>query len=324
MIFVENINALPALHLAAFMGDKRGIQAAIESGTAVDIRANTAQDYGWFLHNVTPLMVAAGSPNKTVSAMRLLLSLGADPLAKSSGEVSALWYAVSSGDSSRVQLLLEATNYSIEFTNNGIGVINEAAEAGDLASVNLLLNAGASPHPFGKADGYTNAAFYEIPLFSAARGGNAACVEALIRAGVPAIVSDNDKQTALAYATTADVVAMLVKSGCPLNVFDRYGYSELDAALEAHREDVVRALVAAGTSLEMRNQGGLPVLIRHCGSLEIKATMVQLLIELGADIFARVYQDSTALHLATHLITGDRHGVLGDVVKVLVIAGITC
>src|SRR5258708_1501345 len=110
MIFVENVEALPLLHRAAYTADEAAVKAAIEAGTAVDMPANTAQDYGRFFHEVTPLMVAAGSPYNTLSTLQLLMHLGANPQAKSAGDVSALWYAASSGDSSRVQLLLKTGN----------------------------------------------------------------------------------------------------------------------------------------------------------------------------------------------------------------------
>ena len=115
---------------------------------------------------------------------------------------------------------------------------------------------------------------------------------------------------------------MLVNAGCPLNSVDNNDYSELDKAINDHRVDVVHALVAAGSTLAATDLRPYGSLMRFCISLEIDADIVQLIIDLGADLYERTAHQQTVLHQATKYISGDRTGKLGNVIKILVNAGL--
>lgn len=344
MLFVENMDSLPPLHLAAYQGDVQAIDALINGGVSVDERTDTAGDYGTLFHQLTPLMVAAGSLESTAAAVQLLLTLGADPQAKSERGTSAIWYAASI-DVERFQLLLAAGADPHESISNGRNVLCEAAEAGKSDIIKTLLALGVSPHPapvtftreaflkehlgaentivdlFQPREGNSESGGFQIPLFLASQSGDAASVQLLLQAGASPLLRDYDGRTALFYAASPVVVSLLLGVGCPLNTIDNYESSELDSALDNHRAEVVRALIAAGAWLTSQEHRVNP-LVRHCMSFEVDAAMVQLLIDLGADPHERVYGQRTALHQAVKLIAADRRGKLGDVVRVLVKAGI--
>ena len=229
--------------------------------------------------------------------------------------------------------------------------LGEAAEQGDVESVRLLLEAGASPHPVGETPEHTAAfaalmaevlgpnaptarllgerpaeasAFqsFQIPLFQAAEGGSAECVRLLLTAGAVVHQRDTSARTALMYAASAEVVDALVEAGCDIHARDQYSNSALDHALENGQPEVLRALIAAGADLEGRDQYGNTALLGFCAAMEVDADMVRVLLEAGADIHARTYEQRTALHQAAQLWNGDRRGKLGAVIRVLVDAGL--
>jgi ankyrin repeat-rich membrane spanning protein len=318
---IDELQLLPPLHQAAYLGDVDRIQAAINAGTPVDLRVD--YDGVRYYRQITPLMIAAASPNDALAALRLLLKLGADLHAKSAMGATALWYAAYS-DSSRVQLLLDAGSDPNNTTHNGPyisdSMLGIAAASGNIESVQLLLKAGASPHrPVADANALV---WYHIPLFQAAKGGSAACVEAIVAAGSDFTINTWRNCTALFDASTAEVVNSLVKLGCPLNYFDQAERTELDSAFENGEEEVVRALVSAGSSLEMPNKYGDPVLFRYCLSFDVEAENVQLLIDLGANVQTRVRHGRTALHYTVSSTFYGRSERLGAIVRVLVAAGI--
>jgi hypothetical protein len=60
-LLVEHFGSLPPLFMAAFTGDVTALQTAIKAGDSVDMRISTTLDYGHFLRDLTPLMVASCS-----------------------------------------------------------------------------------------------------------------------------------------------------------------------------------------------------------------------------------------------------------------------
>jgi len=267
-------------------------------------------------------MITAGNQLGSSEPMRLLLEWGANPRIKTPRGRTALWFAVDSDNAAGVEVLIDAGAEVNEESEDVFRVICLAARNGNPNILELLLTAGASPHPHSDATKYLSASSYEIPLFEAAESGNANCVRMLLTAGVPAMVQDNRGDTALAHAGSPQVVRVLVEAGCPLDVFNQYSKTELDEALTSRRADVARELITMGTSLALCDQSGRSVLVRYVSSYEVDSELVKLLIDAGADIHTRFYNNQTVLHAASQLWAGDRRGQLGPVIKVLIDAGL--
>lgn len=153
---------------AVAKGNSEAITPLISLGAKIEARIALA-DYGAFFSGLTPLMVAAGSAESNLDTIKALLAQGADLHAKSSGNVSAAWYAAgrqnlytavfpesmlkeegpydSGGDSERLQYLLDRGLDPNEVADNGISLLSQSCSAGDSDRVRLLLDRGASPQP---------------------------------------------------------------------------------------------------------------------------------------------------------------------------------
>lgn len=189
---------------AAREGDYAQILPLIEAGADPSKTVRGALDYGGFLDQVTPLMIAAGSPRSNPETVRQLLAAGPDPLQTASGDVTATWFAAGGGtryaltpknvahlephhpywnwgggDVERLRLLLDAGGDLNETASNGRSLIGEACGIGDPQRVRLLIERGASlKPPAGGND-------VGICLFLAAESGCTECVRLLLEANFP-------------------------------------------------------------------------------------------------------------------------------------------
>lgn len=148
----------PVLHRAARLGDEDAIRRLIGEDADPDALFDIGLDPDAYPRAATPLMVAAGSGDgASVSTVRLLLKLGADPKLRVDG-VSAAGYACTGlgwnycpgGDAERLSYLLECGS-PLEISGElGNRILCEAAHAGDIDRLRILLERG------GSADGYWN------------------------------------------------------------------------------------------------------------------------------------------------------------------------
>ena len=155
----------------------------------------------------------------------------------------------------------------------------KAASHGDVSRVHQLLERGISANARDSEDP-------ETPLYAAAEGGSAACVEALLKAG--ALVNEEvwwdggdpiTCATALTVAAEeghADCVRALIAGGADVNFLcldDELGGSALHLAANA---EVLRLLLAAGGNPRLVNQfGDTPLHLAH------GAACARLLLEAG-------------------------------------------
>lgn len=101
-----------------------------------------------------------------------------------------------------------------------------------------------------------------IPLFGAAEGGSAECINLLIKAGADPMQVAAYGETPLFVAGSAEAVTALLRAGVPTDTIDRSGRDALDSVAErigrsfrAPNEDTVAAadaLIAAGVPLVRR------------------------------------------------------------------------
>jgi ankyrin repeat protein len=323
---------LPAVHRAAFDANIPLLLDLLHAGADSNEPGCVRDECdGWNTNPgpsyvATPLMLAAASSNpKAAEGVRILLQAGGNPELLSTRGDSALWFATAAGNTRGMRALLDAGACPDLPCANGITPICEAAAARNLNGVSLLLHFGASPHPvaINEAEEPVEPAYsFRIPLFAAATGGSATCVQLLLSAGARAAALDIYGANALMHACTAEVVHALLAAGCPRHVRDVFSRNAIDYAVENGHRDVLFALVDAGLDVNGRDPSGRTPLLRYCSSLDIRAEMVRALIEAGADVHATWFQGRCALHQAVQLFGGDRRGKLRDVIIALVKAGI--
>ncbi|MFO8006738.1 MAG: ankyrin repeat domain-containing protein [Candidatus Brocadiia bacterium] len=162
-----------------------------------------------------------------------------------------------------------------------------AAYAGDLETVQRLLEEGADPNSrWCPHDALT--------LHTAAFMGHTEIVELLLQHGADIAALDGQGYSALAAALIGghpESVKLLVREGAHLAEAD----SAADAAARGEREAVV-ALLEAGADVSSPAEGGLTPL--HCAVGAGRAEIARMLIEHGADVNATTRRGRTPLHLA--------------------------
>jgi ankyrin repeat protein len=266
----------PALITAAIYGNAAMLRALIEKGANPNVR-----DAG----GATALILSAGDPEKA----RILVRAGADVNAQSASGRTALHVAAATaGGSEVVKMLLDKgarvdVRDNIEpvpvlFTGGGKSTpLAEAGRTGDLASIRMLVAAGADINACSaqKVSALTEAALYgrrdvvkwlldhgaavnepvtvlQVPVLSlAAIRGDATIVRMLLAKGADANAKDAAGSTPLFWAVRSDydshdVVDVLLKAGADPNAKDLAGENALDLARRRGMIRSERLLRAAG------------------------------------------------------------------------------
>jgi ankyrin repeat protein len=290
------------------------LQAAADGGFAVSVVAllDAGADANAVLpEGETTLMAAARSGNLVV--LEALLDAGSDPEARDGfyGETALIWAAIENHDAA-IELL----------TTRGAGVDTASAFI-DYQS----RRAGQSVLGLGEW----------TPIMYAARENALAAGEALIEAGADLDLQDPDGATALVIAIINahyEFAQMLLEAGADPNLADNEpGMGPLYAVVDMHRlavghgrgspppvglltaVDIARSLLAHGAdpnatlkkSILTRTHtigdtvlgGGATPLLRAAKSGDIE--MLRLLVDYGADPFAKMPNGTTALHFVAGL-----------------------
>lgn len=139
----------------------------------------------------------------------------------------------------------------------------------------------------------------ELPLFCAAKSGNAECVRLLLAAGADVTVRDLTKHTAMYAAGSAEVVEALVTAGLSLEDADEYGWSPLTCAVHDGEWALsrVRALINAGANVNASGDHGYTLFMSAVGSGRYPA-LLRLLIASGANPHAVTEYGRNAFHAA--------------------------
>jgi ankyrin repeat protein len=170
----------------------------------------------------------------------------------------------------------------------------QAAEAGDVARVRALLDAGADPNlpkSFSALEAASASAFPEVlkemlKHHPDVNQRDSAGRTALRVVGASAI---GDKRE-----NAAEVVRLLAKAGADVNVQDNfYGNTALHEAPDAA---TAKALIDAGANINLRNQDGQTALM-----LTLDENVTRVLLAAGADTTIRDKSGKTALDLAREL-----------------------
>ena len=255
-------------------------------------------------HGATLLMHAAifGSPE----AIRLLLDAGADVNAKNDFDATALLWAArdpvkvgmllarganvntqskqgrtplivaAAGSAESVRLLL-ARNAGVKAHDRmGTTALTEAALAGDVDTMRLLVERGADVN--GEINVFQD--FGSTPLMAAASSANTAAVQYLLSKG--------------AKVNTISSPAASVKNG-PLGM---QRMTALMKAAPSNDMEMIKALLDAGADVNLRDFRGMNALMLVVASERADARAVNLLLKAGADPNARSAMGETTLDWA--------------------------
>jgi ankyrin repeat protein len=152
--------------------------------------------------------------------------------------------AAQAGDLAKVRALLDAGADVNEAQGDGMTALHWAAERGNLEMARMLLARGADVTRVTRIGGYT-------PLHLASRSGSGPIVFALLRARSDVRATTGTGATALHFAAlsgSADAVTALLEGGADVNARDRSAWQQtpLIFAASSNAAAAIRALLQAG------------------------------------------------------------------------------
>jgi ankyrin repeat protein/beta-lactamase regulating signal transducer with metallopeptidase domain len=300
---------VPALHLAAYIGDMDKVKECLQKGADVNSQAD---DGGTALH------AAACSGKKDI--VELLISKGANVDPKDASGLTPLYYAATHNAEQIVDLLV-AKGADVNTTNEtedgyGRALLHYAIAHDDSKdAVKLLISKGANVNVVDW-DGFT-------PLMWATWEVDKDIVELLISKGADVNQEDNYGCSVLTYvASSKDLVELLIAKGAaPISAIHLAasagdldevkrlveegvdantrakgsgGWTPLFAAVFGDHIDVARFLITKGADVNAKDMAGLTPLHNSCE--QGKRNMAELLIAEGADVNARDLAGRTPLH----------------------------
>ena len=261
------------LTLAAANGDAAMVQRLIKAGAKPDAAR-------W--NGETALMIAAGAGS--VETVKELVLRGADVnIAEPRRGQTALMWAAAEGHADVVKALVEIGANPNAASKNGFTALLFATVKNDVDSIKILLAAGADPN--------TTLLSGTKPLMVAMSYRNTAAALALIDGGTDVNARDRAGLTSLHVAAQQgdlEVVKKLLskgvnpdvrtpRSGAPAGRGGGGGFrpgpsgeqTPLMMAARADKEDVMRALVAAGANPALKAQDGANLIMAAAGGARL-------------------------------------------------------
>jgi ankyrin repeat protein len=236
------------------------------------------------------LYIAIG--RRDLTAVKALLSRGADPEARNFIQLYPLSIAAGSGQVEAIKLLLAAGARLDAETPYGTALT--FAELGPDPSVaQFLLTRGADVNA-RRLDGIT-------VLMLAARNGHTEIARELLARKANLQARDNDGATALIYAARSgrtETARFLLDQGSVVDAVDHQGWTALMAAAANGQADCVRLLLERGANANARDHQGWTALMIAAADGDYPE-VVRVLLDRGADPRLADPRHRTALALAS-------------------------
>jgi ankyrin repeat protein len=190
------------------------------------------------------------------------------------GEQARLIDAAEAGERAALETLLQqGVNPNGLSGYRGSTALVHAVARGDVEMVRLLLDAGADPDQRG--GGHT-------PLGLAALRGHTRVAGLLLKAGANPNLKSGDGNTPLAAAAAMNrpaVLATLLAAGADPALFNREGRTALSVAALEGFEDAVRAMLDAGVDANLRDRNGGTALA--AAAIDDHKSILKLLVDHG-------------------------------------------
>lgn len=144
-------------------------------------------------------------------------------------------------------------------------------------------------------------------LIKAVKEGDVDKVKELINKGVDVNTKDEDRNTALIYATDQTysmytykdyitIVKLLLEAGANVNLQNNHGRTALIMATDYNNIDIVKLLIKKGADVNIQDEEGKTALMYATIMEGIK--LVELLIEAGADVSLTNKEGKTVIDIA--------------------------
>jgi ankyrin repeat protein len=270
------------LHQAAYQGKTQEVIALLKQGTSVDPL--------WAGDSSTPLMAAV--ENNHLETAQVLIKAGANVNAMNDQGFTSLMSAAKNGNLQIAQELIKK-KANVNAKNEFGSVLTQAihGEAGP-EFIQLLTKAGADVNlPFSEG---------RTPLREALYWKKLEIAKVLISAGADVNAADREGKNALAIVADRqylDLIPVLKAAKADMNATDGRGSTPLLEAIQWNKTELAEALIANGAGINTADEDGetpLMYSIKWSGNI----TLIQALLNAGADVSAKNAQGKTAIELA--------------------------
>ncbi|OAQ65927.1 ankyrin [Pochonia chlamydosporia 170] len=273
----------PPLFWAAQAGQDDAVRFLLDHGASMTFRT---------VNNWQAIQEAAKSGHANV--IKTLIEHGADPLGDYSNGCTPLCLAAENCHLEAVKMLLDKGGAAQLTGESGSRVLRAAAAGGDTEVAELLLLQGVDVTLM--SDGFT-------ALHSAVNLSQLDMAKLLLARGAEIDVSGQMGWTALHYAADngdVETVKMLLSKNADATVVTEAGESALQLAVAGDNIDAARILLANGNNeiLQSRDHEGQTAL--HNAAEQGYESVIELLLDHGANPTIKDLSGDTALHLAAY------------------------
>ncbi|CAG5096951.1 Similar to ANK3: Ankyrin-3 (Homo sapiens) [Cotesia congregata] len=289
----NNFNVTP-LSLAVHVGNFEIFEYLLNRGPDINTSCTIAD-----LKEYTPLHLAVvNDSNHGKRMIEHLLKRSAEINALEKSGFTALHLAILKERRPIIDLLLDHTNIKIE-NNYKISPLCIAAALGDFKTVSSLINQGAL---INTSCDYDNEPKSCTVLHLAARNGNKATLEILLKEGADVQARNEDGETPLHIAVTKgniEAVELLVQHGADVHSVSpkwETGFTLLHQAIVNNKKEIVNILISGGADINS-DSWMLPI---HYAALNDCGEIIKILLDNGVYVDTLDRNGKTPLNIAIH------------------------
>ncbi|KAH0563806.1 putative ankyrin repeat protein RF_0381 [Cotesia glomerata] len=289
----NNCNVMP-LSLAVHVGNFEIFEYLLNRGPYINTSCTIAD-----LKEYTPLHLAVvNGSNHGKRMIEHLLKRGAEINALEKSGFTALHLAILKERRPIIDLLLDHTNIKIE-NNYKISPLCIAAALGDFKTVSSLINQGALINTSCDYDSELKSC---TVLHLAARNGNKATLEILLKEGADVQARNEDGETPLHIAITkgnTEAVELLVQHGADVHSVSpkwETGFTPLHQAIANNKKEIVNILISGGADINS-DTWILPI---HYAALNDCGEIIKILLDNGVYVDTLDRNGKTPLNIAIH------------------------
>ena len=288
-IQASNSNGLTVIHFASRNSNQEVVEFLLKSNK---ISVNAADNL-----NKTPLMYACYDGGR-LDNIKMLIQNGADIQARDSNGSTVLHFASALSNQEVVEFLLNLNEISVNAINHfsQTPLIYACYDGGRLDNIKMLIQNGA--------DIQASISNGSTVLHFASCDSNQEVVEFLLKSNEISVNATNNlNQTPLMHACydggRLDNIKMLIQNGADIQASNSNGLTVIHFASRNSNQEVVEFLLKSDkiSVNAADNLNRTPLMYACCDGGRLDN--IKILIQNGADIYARDNNGSTVLHCAS-------------------------